>query len=364
MNVDFTNFLSVLNAIRSRYPATHKLQIAFNNFVVDVFVNNKSLAGALEHYFAEFIVKNPQRAVNTIVTVHDAPPLSLPYAFTLALPPSPHKKIKHEWTELDKGRVVHHRITDMHYLVGNGQNCIAGPCMERKNQVVNFINSRFITNQVDNGYLLGHASAVTANGRGLIICGNSGAGKSTLALHMLTNGADFVSNDRVLIPNNGSNPFYGTLQQPRINPGTALNNPSLQRILSPEERIEFGRMPPETLWQTEHKFDAIIPECYGKHRFIPHAPLSAVAIMDWRRNSEPMMFEQLTAQEARYFITHMMKKNDLLYVPKNKGYTDPTINDYIQALKDKPIFILQGGVDFAQATEKLTTFLNTGSTGA
>lgn len=363
MNIKkYTGFFSVLHAVHESYPATYQFQIAFNNFVLNVFVNNALLAATLIHYFSEFIVLNPQQHVNSTVTVHDTPPLNFPYQYKTALPSAPHKLPKHEWIDLPDGRIVRHKRTNMHYLIADGYNCIAGPCVQYKNQVVNFINSRFINRQVDSGYLLGHAAAVTLNGRGVIISGNSGAGKSTLALHMLTSGADFVSNDRVLMHPSGQNPFYGTLQQPRINPGTALNNPKLEQILSPQERMEFGKMRPESLWQLEHKYDVLIPECYDAHRFIPHAPLSGAVIIDWCRNTEPMVIEEYAAQEARPYLAHMMKKNDLLYLPKNKEYTDPVLSDYIQALHDKPVFVIRGGVNFAEATKKLMNFLNTGHT--
>ena len=357
MDIDFSNFTSVVHAIRSRYPATFRLQIAFNNFYIDVYTNSLPLNKILTAYFNEFIVEAPQTEVHSTVTVHDASPMSFPYTYRLASPSAPHKPCKHEWVDLSGGRIVHHRITDMHYFIGNGQNCMAGPCLTMKNQVVNFINSRFIKNKVDEGYLLGHASAVELDGHGMIISGNSGAGKSTLALHMLTAGANFVSNDRVLINKDGAGLFFGTAQQPRINPGTALNNPCLDSILSKQEKHTFQSMSPEQLWATEVKYDALIPTYFGMNKFIPHAPLSAVVIMDWERINVPMQIQKLSAQSASYFIKHLMKKNDLLFLPKNKNYTDPMLPDYIQALHNIPIFVLQGGVNFADATQALLSTL-------
>lgn len=42
-----------------------------------------------------------------------------------------------------------------------------------------------------------HASAVSIEGRGLLITGASGSGKSSLALEMMALGADLVADDRV-----------------------------------------------------------------------------------------------------------------------------------------------------------------------
>ena len=44
-----------------------------------------------------------------------------------------------------------------------------------------------------------HATAVSVNGRGVLIMGPSGSGKSSLALELMAYGADLVSDDRVLI---------------------------------------------------------------------------------------------------------------------------------------------------------------------
>ena len=64
------------------------------------------------------------------------------------------------------------------------------------------------------------------------MAGFSGAGKSTLALHVMSLGATFVSNDRVMVAetpanDSGAPMMYGVAKHPRINPGTAMNNPDL-----------------------------------------------------------------------------------------------------------------------------------------
>lgn len=361
--IDYNDFSTVIAAIRKQYPATNQLQIAFNNFVVDVHINSEALTNKLLHYFSEFVVDKPWPFSHSTVTVHDAPPPSFPYNYKLAAPESPHKPAKYEWVELGEGRIVHHRKTNIHYLLNDKKNCIIGPCLHQKNKVVNFINSRFIKHQVDQGYLLCHAAGVKTKKRGIILSGTSGAGKSTLALHMISNGADFVSNDRILINNKANGLFFGTLQQPRVNPGTILNNPDLINILTPDERMEFSRMNIEALWQLEHKYDALIQDCFGPTRFTPKAPLNAVAILTWCKSNDPMIIECISPKEASRYLINMMKKNDLLYLPRNKNYTNPTILDYVAALADTPIFIIRGGINFAEATSKLMKFLRTGITG-
>ncbi|QEE37196.1 hypothetical protein FTO60_01365 [Octadecabacter sp. SW4] len=48
-----------------------------------------------------------------------------------------------------------------------------------------------------------HASCVSVQGRGVLICGPSGSGKSALALHLMALGADLVADDRTLLRNTG-----------------------------------------------------------------------------------------------------------------------------------------------------------------
>ena len=60
--------------------------------------------------------------------------------------------------------------------------------------------------------------------RGIGIAARAGAGKSTLALHLLSSGLSFVSNDRLLIKAGASGPeLAGIPKMPRVNPGTLLN---------------------------------------------------------------------------------------------------------------------------------------------
>ncbi|MCG8532326.1 MAG: hypothetical protein MI749_16920, partial [Desulfovibrionales bacterium] len=119
----------------------------------------------------------------------------------------------------------------------------------------------------------------------------------------------------------------------------------------------------EALWQVEHKYDALIPECFGPARFNPKAPLNAVIILHWRKSADPMIIERIHSQDKLRYLPNITKKNDLLYLPENKNYTDPTTLDYFAALADTPIFIIRGGINFVEATSKLMKLLLTGSTG-
>lgn len=51
--------------------------------------------------------------------------------------------------------------------------------------------------------MLLHASCVSINGNGVLICGSSGSGKSSLALNLIALGAELVADDQTLVRHEG-----------------------------------------------------------------------------------------------------------------------------------------------------------------
>jgi HprK-related kinase B len=136
------------------------------------------------------------------ITAHEMPAWDLSLAYAIKQPDPGKTKIKEEYFELADGRVVRKRLTGMVFIFGEGENVAVGPCLENINQVVNFVNSRYIEWMLCKGCILGHAAGVILNGNKLAVAGFSGAGKSTLVLHLMNEGGTFVSNDRLMIENN------------------------------------------------------------------------------------------------------------------------------------------------------------------
>ncbi|MGD9331108.1 MAG: HprK-related kinase B, partial [Desulfobacterales bacterium] len=216
--------------IREAMPGSALLFLRFGECTVEVNANEEEVIADLKRYFSPFVIESGSAAI--MVSVHQSPEYHLPVEYSLK-PPDPGKtKIKEEFYEMADGRVVRKRLTGMLFVFGGGENVAVGPCLENLNQVVNFINNRYIEWLLCRGCLLGHAAGVVVDGRGLAMAGFSGAGKSTLALHLMNKGATFVSNDRLMIaPDNSGLEMHGVAKMPRINPGTALNNPYLRKIM-------------------------------------------------------------------------------------------------------------------------------------
>src|SRR5207237_28767 len=121
------------------------------------------------------------------------------------------------------GRVVTKTRTGMQFLLSRNELVAIGPCRQNPNQIVNFIISQYLGRRVDEGWALCHAAGVALQDRGMGIAARAGAGKSTLALHLMSSGLSFMSNDRLLIRKFGPRTeLAGVPKMPRVNPGTLL----------------------------------------------------------------------------------------------------------------------------------------------
>ena len=141
----------------------------------------------------------PRGPVDISVQALEGPALELDLPLVAKEPDPGKPRVKEEFLDLDDGRLVRKRLTGMVFMLGANRHLAVGPCLANDNQVVNFVNSRYIQWLLDRGYLLCHAAAVTTPQRGLVLAGFSGMGKSTLALHLMSQGVNFVSNDRLLL---------------------------------------------------------------------------------------------------------------------------------------------------------------------
>lgn len=341
----------------SEYPCPHLLKLGFGDFGVDVRSNDERLIAWLAGYYRDFPRKSGEAHCEVLAI--ECEPQSLPLAYSAKVPEPGKSKVKEEWAELAHGRVVRKRLTGMLFIFGGGQNVALGPCLENPNQVVNFINNRFIEHKLNQGCLLGHAAGVSYAGEGLALAGFSGMGKSTLALHMMNLGLHFLSNDRVMISrDDGLLTMYGVAKMPRVNPGTVLNNPSLASVMPKEERRAFKNLPPEELWSLEYKYDAFIDECYGPGRFDLKARMKGLAILNWKRGSGELEVAPVDLGVRRDLLPAFRKSTGLFYdAGHDMPIPDFSEEAYIEGLKGTTVLEVTGGVDFDRAAAVLTTFL-------
>lgn len=334
----------------------HRVFLAMGDCRFRVETNSETLAGELTTYFAPFLC-SPGGA-DIAVTALQGPVPDLGLTFQVKEPDPGKTKVKEEWADLPGGRVVRKRLTGLHFLFGGGRNLAVGDCGANPNQIVNFVNNRFIERKLNDGCLLAHAAGVALCETGMALAGFSGMGKSTLALHLVSKGVTFVSNDRLMVRPGAPCPaMFGVAKHPRINPGTALHNPDLAGIITDEDRERFLRMTPEELWNLEHKYDALIDRIFGTDRFILQSPMRYLVLLNWSRDIAVTRFEEIDVHARHDLLAAFMKDTGLFFVPE--GDYAPTASDYARALDGCRVFEISGGVDFDFAAAGCLRLLET-----
>lgn len=255
----------------------------------------------------------------------------------------------------DSERLIYKVRTGMHFLQRPGSRIAAGPCLANDNQLINFINAQWMSALQQQGWLIGHASAVVREQRALAIAGLSGGGKSTLMLKLLAHGGQFMSNDRLFIRRQGSQvAAQGIAKWPRINPGTIVHDQQLQSLIPEAERHRFLALPVEQLRQLEQKYDAPIPQLYGEGRVCLNAPLGALVVLNWDACTTQATCLKPIEWSERY-LPAMMKSSGPFYQRTDGRFWRPddipAKQSYLDVLRDVPVFELSGRIDFEAATE-------------
>jgi HprK-related kinase B len=339
----------LVSRIRTALPAAHRLFLRFGNCALEVAANREEIISELSSYFHPFL--SPKVTADIQVSVHESNTHDLPVQYTVKQPDPGKTKIKEAFYDLSDGRIVRKQLTGMLFVFGGGENIAIGACLANLNQVVNFVNNRYIEWILCRGCILGHAAGVILNGKGIAMAGFSGAGKSTLALQLMNEGATFVSNDRVMIEKSKTGLImHGVAKMPRINPGTALNNPFLKQIMSNEEQSYFAGLPENELWELEHKYDALIDDCYGPNRFVMSTAMDALVLLNWKRNGNPTTAEIVDLADRRDLLPAFMKNVGLFFLPPGKCAMPETVEEvYIDFLSRCRVLEIRGGTDFAEA---------------
>jgi HprK-related kinase B len=351
LNTDLLCRQNLVERYRNEFQARHALRLQFGPTIINVTANRKEIIDGLAAYFGKFV--SAEGVAQITITLHEAPAQQLPLAYTVKQPDPGKTKIKEEFVDLADGRIVRKRLTGMLFVFGGDQNLAIGPCLANLNQVVNFINNRHIEKLLCDGCLLGHAAGVVINGCGLALAGFSGAGKSTLALHLMSKGALFVSNDRLMVKDTGQGLImHGVAKLPRINPGTAMHNDDLAGVVPPAERRQFEALPTDELWELEHKYDVYIDACFGPMRFHLQAPLHALVVINWQRTGQPLKVERVNPRERQDLLPAFMKSTGLFFTPDAECRSpQPTPEAYMDLLSLCHMYEISGGTDFDAATE-------------
>ena len=335
-----------------------KLTLQIGDCIIAVSSNSQPVLDLLRHYFRHIVLSddngNPEAVADIEVVALQQAQTDLNLQYKDWTRETGKSGRKDSYYDCDGGRLVYKVRTGMLFVQSAQLRIASGDCLSNDNQVINFINAQFMNWLQQRDWLICHAAAIEYQGKAIAIAAFSGGGKSTSMLHLMDlPGCHFLTNDRLFIskqPNSGAVQVAGVPKLPRINPGTIVNNPALENILTPQRRQQLLSLPKQELWQLEEKYDVDVLETYGNDRITHLAELDALLILNWQRDAGPMTVTPVNLDQNRNLLQALMKSPGPFYQKTNgEFYTDNTpLNQqsYIDILSSANVFEIKGGVDF------------------
>ena len=352
---DMTTIETLSRQVRQDIAIDHGLDLRFGQCRIRLDSNSAELVRVLERYFKPFLDDDGVADIQLTALEMTPPELGLDFTDWQRDPGKVGRK--DSFVDLADGRVCRKVRTGMQYLLSDKESLVFGECLKNDNQVVNFLISLYITWLMHRNNVLCHAAALSMQGEGFAIAAFSGGGKSTLALHLMRKGFDFVSNDRTLIGKGESGVYMsGVPKQPRINPGTVLNNSALTDVIPEDRRKQLAEISQQEIWGLEEKYDADVEAIFGQGKFQLYAKLTAFVILNWKRDAaSETRFDRVDIRQRPDILAAVMKSPGPFYMlPGNKApatvvATDP--DDYIPVLSEIAVYEVTGAVDFERAVD-------------
>jgi len=303
--------IAALAAVLERqYPPRHELYLELGEVGIVLGSNSAPLVALLREYFGGLVRETRAPHTGLSIRAFEAPPPDFGRALRDWPRDAGKAGQKEQFFDVPDGRVVFKVRTQMQFLLGRRDLVAVGPCLDNANQIINFINSQYISQRLHEGWSLCHAAGVAHAGRGIGIAARAGAGKSTLALHLLSSGLSFVSNDRLLIQRTERGAeMAGIPKMPRVNPGTLLNNPDLAGILPPERQQALAAQSREELWDLEEKYDVMVGAVYGADRTVYRTALTGLLILNWswKDGALPTQLQEVRLEQRSDLLDLVMK---------------------------------------------------------
>ncbi|MEJ8475699.1 HprK-related kinase B [Roseibium algae] len=331
--------------------ASAALHIEVGEIVIAICGAAGDLHAELTRYFRHILV--PARAPSITVHVLEGQTLPNTLAWSDWSREAGKTGRKDAIFDLTDARLVHKVRTGMTFLQSAPWNIAFGPCLENPNQIINFINTQILSHYIREGWVLGHAAAVTTGHKTLAIAGLSGGGKSTTMLRLMDlEAVCYVTNDRLLIENTTAQPrALGIPKLPRINPGTILNNPRLQGILPVDRKAKLKSLSSDEIWTLEDKYDVMIDDVFGEGRIQHHGPLTDFWVLNWSRHSDQSTKVSDVAIADRPDLLSAIMKSPGPFFQRQDGtfWQDRTALDpasYLTALSGVRVQEVSGRIDF------------------
>jgi HprK-related kinase B len=347
----------LMHAIAEHHPMRARTDLALGELGVLVESNNEALCQSISDYFRSYRTRPHATDLRIVAIEAKEPELNIFFRDWERDPGKTGRK--EEFADIEGGRVVRKVRTGMQFLIGPDVTLAVGACLRNQNQIINLVNTRYISERLREGFVLCHAAGVARGGRGIGLCGVSGAGKSTLALQLISRGAAFVSNDRLLVrKQSDAFAMAGVPKLPRVNPGTIVSNPDLHVLLGEERRAELLRMPLKDLWQLEEKYDVDIERIYGADRMRLSAQLRALVVLTWSPGQGGEVSVRRAKLGDRPDLVPLLAKHPGPFhrdeVPGMAGSSSVHALDpkpYLDQLGELPVVELSGTANFPRAAE-------------
>lgn len=355
-----TTCLHIAKAYRGQAVPALTLDLRLGRTRLRLATNAPDLCDALAGHYREF--RDDAGSADLVVTALDLGPV--PFSLPFSVWEGADEEAKEEFVDLADGRVVRKRRTGLWLLFGPGGHFVLGPCRNHVDQVINCINARAADRELAAGAKLLHAAGVALGQSGLAVAGFAGAGKSTLALELVRRGADFVSNDRLLVGPSARDEnalaMTGVARLPRVNPGTLLHNDRLAPILPDDDRAAYAALPAEALWALERKYDVPIAACFGPGRFQLRTRLSALVVLRWRPGAGDMAARWTDLAASPELAAAFTKDVGVFF---EHGPSRAVPGEYLSLLADCPVLVLDGGTDFDRAAALCLNLLQSPAAG-
>ena len=221
------------------------------------------------------------------------------------------------------------------------------------NQIINFVLNQYMNHLLNQAWLIGHCSGLQLQDRGIAIAGVSGGGKSTLMLKLLDQAQGFISNDRLFFKQQNQQIIMrGLPKQPRINPGTILNNPKLHGLI--HDHQPYLAMPDNALRQLEEKYDAPVHQLYDGVDYQVEAPLNQIYLLNWQLDSDQAtQVTPIKLAERTDLLRGLMKTPGAFYQDAQQAFlangNQPDPQAYLSLLQNVRCFEITGKLNFEAA---------------
>ncbi|WP_111979929.1 HprK-related kinase B [Algibacillus agarilyticus] len=359
---DITSFDTLADELLAKHTLIDEsLFLQIGRCVIKVSANNFAHLAQLKKYFTHVHASDAVCAANNAdmhIVALQSEPLVLYLPFKDWRREGGKVGRKDAYYDFDAARILFKVRTGMVFLQSLTTRIAVGPCLANDNQVINFVNSQYMSWLQNTGWQTCHAAGLVKGDIAIAMAGFSGGGKSTLMLHLLEDESlKYLTNDRLLIgkSENGIE-AAGIPKLPRINPGTIVNNERLLSLISEEEKQAFLAMDKNELWELEQKYDVMISDLYGENRIATIGKLKHFIVLNWHRNSdEPTELKPIDITKRSDLLAAVMKSPGPFFQFSDGTFyrDDITLDEakYLEHLEGVTMYEATGRADFIKMSQ-------------